>query len=290
MTTRTATLNLLGAGRVGRTLGALWSRKQVFQVQDLLTSSAESAQAACVAVGAGRAAASVADMRPAAVWMLAVQDGQIATVAAQLAEAAKSSAFADGRPSASPQPLVFHCSGALDASVLQPLADLGWRTASAHCILSFASLESALAQFAGTACALEGEVSACAELHTAFTAIGAQCFGVAAQDKVLYHAAAVFATNFMPVLQSVAEAAWARSGVPPALLPQLRASLLRNAVDNINRLGPAGALTGPAARGDLAAIARQAAEVEAWDGPSGEAYRALSALALRLAGRGETPQ
>jgi predicted short-subunit dehydrogenase-like oxidoreductase (DUF2520 family) len=68
------------------------------------------------------------------------------------------------------------------------------------------------------------------------------------------------------------------------LLPQLRATLLRNAVDNITRLGPAGALTGPAARGDVAAIERQAAVVKAWDTPSGDAYQALSALALRLAG------
>jgi len=101
---------------------------------------------------------------------------------------------------------------------------------------------------------------------------------------VLYHAAAVFATNFLPVLQSVAEAAWTRSGVPAELIPQLRANLLSNAVDNITRLGPAGALTGPAARGDVAAIQRQAAVVSAWDAPSGDAYQALSTLALRLAG------
>ena len=119
-----------------------------------------------------------------------------------------------------------------------------------------------------------------------FRAIGGQCFRVAGEDKVLYHAAAVFATNFLPVLQSVAEAAWTRSGVPAELIPQLRANLLSNAVDNITRLGPAGALTGPAARGDVAAIERQATAVRAWDAPSGEAYQALSALALRLAGHG----
>lgn len=121
-------------------------------------------------------------------------------------------------------------------------------------------------------------------LEPVFQAIGGQCFRVAAEDKLLYHAAAVFATNFLPVLQSVAEAAWERSGVPQALIPRLRAALLRNAVDNITRLGPAGALTGPAARGDVAAMEKQAAAVHAWDAPSGDAYQALSTLALRLAG------
>jgi predicted short-subunit dehydrogenase-like oxidoreductase (DUF2520 family) len=93
----------------------------------------------------------------------------------------------------------------------------------------------------------------------------------------------VFATNFLPVLQSVAEDAWLASGVPQDLLPDLRASLLNNAVANITRLGPAGALTGPAARGDVAAIATQAQAVIQWDAQAGAAYEALSALALRLA-------
>jgi predicted short-subunit dehydrogenase-like oxidoreductase (DUF2520 family) len=115
------------------------------------------------------------------------------------------------------------------------------------------------------------------------TAIGAQCFTVAADKKVLYHAAAVFATNFLPVLQAQAEALWRDSGVPDELLPQLRQTLLHNAVDNLLELGPAGALTGPAARGDTALVQRQGQAVAQWDATAGAAYRALSELARRLA-------
>jgi predicted short-subunit dehydrogenase-like oxidoreductase (DUF2520 family) len=71
--------------------------------------------------------------------------------------------------------------------------------------------------------------------------------------------------------------------MPSDLIAPLRASLLRNAVANITTLGPRAALTGPAARGDKAAIARQGAAVAAWDAPTGAAYQALSELALRLA-------
>jgi predicted short-subunit dehydrogenase-like oxidoreductase (DUF2520 family) len=269
------TLNLIGAGRVGRTLATLWAQHGVFEIQDVLTSNPESAVEACADLGCGKPAAWLHEMRPADVWMVAVQDARIAAVAATLAAT---------QQSGTANPIVFHCSGAQNAGSLQPLADLGWRTASAHSILSFANVAAAVQQFAGTACALEGEATACAVLESAFQTIGGQCFRVAGEDKVLYHAAAVFATNFLPVLQSVAEAAWTRTGVPTHLLPQLRANLLHNAVDNITRLGPAGALTGPAARGDVSAIERQAAVVQAWDAPSGDAYRALSTLALRLAG------
>jgi predicted short-subunit dehydrogenase-like oxidoreductase (DUF2520 family) len=245
----------------------------VFALQDVLTHSTVTAQAACDFIGAGQAVTELAQMRSADVWMLAVPDAQIAAVAGALA--------ATGQ--ARRTPIAFHCSGAQSSALLSPLAEQGWQTASAHCILSFASAEAAMQQFPGTACALEGDASAIAALHTAFSAIQARCFAVKSQDKLLYHAAAVFATNFLPVLQSVAEDAWRASGVPPDLLPGLRASLLHNAVANITRLGPAGALTGPAARGDVAAIARQAQAVTQWDAEAGAAYEALSALALRLA-------
>ncbi len=275
------TLNLIGAGRLGKTLARLWGQAGVFAVQDVLTTSMTSAQEACHFMGAGMPAQAMDAMRRADFWLIATTDAQIAANATSLA--AQTSKVLD-RATNSHAPTAFHCSGALGAEQLAPLAALGWHTASAHPILSFATAEAACAQFAGTPCALEGDPAARALLQGAFTAIGAQCFEVRSQDKLLYHAAAVFATNFLPVLQSVAEDAWRATGVPEALLLHLRASLLHNAVANITRLGPQGALTGPAARGDTGAIARQAEAVGAWDDKAGAAYLAMSALALRLAG------
>ncbi len=272
------TLNLVGAGRVAQTLATLWHRCGTFAVQDVLTTSLDSAQSACAVIGSGQAVASLPSMRPADVWMLAVTDAQIAGCAQSLAQQ-----FAHKRQATGTAPIVFHCSGAQSSATLAPLTALGWRVASAHCILSFASVIAALQQFHGTPCALEGDDAACDVLRTAFTAIGARCFDVASQDKLLYHAAAVFATNFLPVLQSTAENLWRSTGVPADLLPHLRESLLRNAVANITALGPQAALTGPAARGDTAAIARQGAAVAAWDAKTGAAYTALSELALLLA-------
>ncbi len=270
------TLNLIGAGRVGQTLGRLWQERGVFAIQDVLNHSAASAEVACRFIGAGNPVNALAQMRPADVWMLAVPDAQIESVAGALADHA--GATNDHR-----EPIVFHCSGAQSSALLAPLALLGWQTASAHCILSFASADAAIQQFPGTACALEGDASAIAALQTAFSAIQARCFEVQSSNKLLYHAAAVFATNFLPVIQAVAEDAWLASGVPQDLLPGLRTSLLSNAVANITRLGPAGALTGPAARGDVTAIAKQAVAVTQWDAQAGAAYEVLSALALRMA-------
>ncbi len=268
------TLNLIGAGRVGQTVSRLWHRHQTVVIQDMLCRSLASSQAAQQRIGAGYAVETLNAMRPADVWMLAVPDAQIEATAALLA--------ATHRPAAETPLIVFHCSGAKNIHALQPLMQQGWRCASAHCILSFADVETALKQFSGTACALEGDPEACAVLQTMFSTIGAQCFTVASQDKLLYHAAAVFATNFVPVLQHTAEQLWLATGVPSALLPHLRRTLLHNAVHNIVQTDPVRALTGPAARGDLQAIAHQAQCVQHWDAEAGNAYQALSALALRM--------
>ena len=268
------TINLIGGGRVGQTLGRLLAQAGQVRVQDVLTRSRASAEQALAFMGAGRAVCQIQDLRPADLWLLAVPDGQIAPIAAALAAC-------DGLPAAT----VFHASGALSADLLQPLRDKGWQVASAHCLLSFASPTLALQQFAGTPCALEGDTPALAKLRPLFTRLGAQCFEVRTQDKMLYHAGAIFATNFLPVLQDLAEQLWQHSGMPQPVVQHLRASLLKNSVDNIARLGPQAALTGPAARGDTALVAAQTEAVQQWNPDAGQAYQALSALAGQLAQR-----
>jgi len=271
------TINLIGGGRVGQTLGRLLAQCGQAQVQDVLTRSAASAHDAVAFIGTGRAVLNMVDMRPADLWLLAVPDDQISQVAAGLA-------LLDSLPPA----LAFHASGALAANELKPLQAIGWQVASAHCLLSFASPQLALKQFAGTPCALEGDAQALAELRPLLTRLGAQCFDVRSEDKLLYHAGAVFATNFLPVLQDLAEQLWQHIGMPPQLVQQLRASLLQNAVNNIVKLGPQDALTGPASRGDTALLANQGQAVQDWDASAGLAYKALSALARQLAQRKKT--
>ena len=268
-------LNILGCGRVGQTLARLWCESETYRVQDVLTRSQGSASDAIRFIGAGRAVSQMVDMRAAEVWMLAVPDRQIAEVAAQLAQ------YSGKSPSA----IAFHCSGALASSELAALATLGWSVGSAHCLLSFAQPDRARQQFVGTPCALEGNAVAIKELESSFSAIKAQCFALAAEHKLLYHAGAVFATNFVPVLQAVANQLWTQTGVPPAVAAHLNATLLKNVAQNIMTLGPAGALTGPAARGDLALVQRQGEAVSSWNAIAGEAYTALSQLAAKLAVR-----
>lgn len=270
------TINILGCGRVGCTLGYLWRDKEVFAIQDVLNTTMGSTRQAIQFVGAGRAVGQIEDMQPADVWLIAVPDSQIAATAKLLAR------YLSGNKPA----IVFHCSGALAAEVMSPLRALSCKIASAHCILSFSDPSSAIHQFIGTPCALEGDVDAKQTLQTAFEAIGANCFNLDAKDKVRYHAAAVFATNFLPVLQVVASDLWSSTGMPKELIAPLNVSLLNKAVQNITSQGATKALTGPAARGDIDLVSLQGKAVTEWDEQAGIAYAALSQLAMRVAKNG----
>lgn len=266
----------------------LWHQQCVFVIQDVLTRSQASADEAVQFIGTGRAVTTLSEMRQADVWMLAVPDGQINSAASLLAAYLaknKIKTTVAGVLFASTA-IIFHCSGALSAAELQLLRDEGSQVASVHCLLSFSAPSSAVTQFAGTPCALEGDDVAKKTLQTAFEIIGANCFDIAEKDKILYHAAAVFATNFLPVLQVVAADLWRSSGMPESMIAPLNASLLQKAAQNIAAQGAVKALTGPAARGDIELVALQGAAVSDWNTQAGAAYAALSQLASQIAKEG----
>ena len=108
--------------------------------------------------------------------------------------------------------------------------------------------------------------------------LGGRALRVADADRSAYHAAAVVASNHLVALLGQAERIAAAAGVPfEAFMDLVRAT-----VDNVDELGPAAALTGPAARGDTETIRRH---LEAIGPDERAAYEALAREARRLAGR-----
>ncbi|WP_376870401.1 Rossmann-like and DUF2520 domain-containing protein [Albirhodobacter sp. R86504] len=270
------TINIIGAGAVGRTIGRLIVREGVGTIQDIHNRSQETAQNAASFIQSGRVCATIKRMRPADLWLLSVSDGQIASAAHALAQA--------GHPAAA----AVHFSGFLASSELAPLSAQGWSCASLHPVLSFAEPARALEAFKGSLCGVEGDEPAAALVQRVFTPLGARCFHVETASKGLYHAAAVFTSNFTTVLQAVAREAWAQAGVEDAIAKDMQASLLASTVTNLAALGPQAALTGPAARGDGDVVARQSQQVSNWHPDAGRAYDLLSEMAKRLKATGQT--
>ena len=108
--------------------------------------------------------------------------------------------------------------------------------------------------------------------------LGANPKRIDAAQRAVYHAAAVFASNFLDV--TVAEAVrmlqtlgWTEKESVDALLP-----LVDGAVENIRRQGPIAALTGPIRRGDAETVRRHLAAVD-----NADLYRMLGLVALEIA-------
>ena len=268
-------LSIIGSGHLARTLGLLWQRHRSVVLGDVLSRSVANAGAACDFIGAGRPLQDYASLAPADIYLIATPDDQIAACCAQLA--------ASGR--LAPGTVVFHCSGALPASALAAARDHAAAVASVHPVRSFALPEAVAQSFAGTWCGVEGDAAALAILEPLFTGIGARLIAIDPAAKTVYHAAAVFASNCVVTLLDAAVQAYREAGIPEDVAMQIMEPLVRKTVDQVFAAGTAQALSGPAARGDVATVERQYRAVKAWNPDMGRLYRLMSDAATRIAQR-----
>jgi predicted short-subunit dehydrogenase-like oxidoreductase (DUF2520 family) len=93
----------------------------------------------------------------------------------------------------------------------------------------------------------------------------------------------VFASNYLVTVLDAALRAYQAAGIPEAIARQLAGPLAGETLDNVLRLGPEAALSGPIARGDFDTVARQQAAVNQWDGLTGQLYKALADATTGLA-------
>ena len=273
------TLNIIGAGRLGRTLARLWYRRGVFAIGGICNRSIESSVSAREFIGAGNAVDKLHAMPPADAWLIAVPDDQIAATAETLAP----------HLPANGQALVFHCSGALPANALAACTPA--LLVSAHPVHSFADPQRSLDELPGATVALEGDEAGVARLQHAFHALDCHCLSLTPEQKVLYHTGSVMACNYLTVLMDISLQTFAAAGIDNETAKELLAPIVLQTARNNFALGTERALTGPLVRGDVGTVARQLQALEALaqrepehSAPS-EAYRTLGKAALPLAKR-----
>ncbi len=272
MPSQPLSLNIVGCGKLGQTLGHLWQKNQVFRIQNICNTHIESARKACVFIGAGRACAPEA-LQTADVWLIATPDEQIAQACASIAHANR---IHSGN-------VVFHCSGALTSDELVTAQQAGAYTASFHPIMSFAEPEQAAHDFQGTFCGYEGSSSALKVLTLAFTRIGAQCFPVSTEHKVLYHTAAVFASNYLTALLEQSLRTYEKAGIPRNTATEILRPIMTQTLSAALDQGTHQALTGPIQRGDVETVAKQIEACQQWDPSAADLYRILGHLTVSLA-------
>ncbi|MCV6605819.1 MAG: DUF2520 domain-containing protein [Porticoccaceae bacterium] len=267
-------LNIIGAGRLGRSLARLWHDNKAAEISAVCNRSLESASEAVSFIGAGTPCASLEHILPARLWLIATPDRDIETTARYLAQSGKLRA----------EHTVFHCSGSLSSDCLESLQANGTNTASIHPVHSFADPQKTQTSFDGSYCAMEGSEGALNQLEALFQAIGGVTFRLhGSEQKALYHSATVMACNYLVTLQHCALNMLQKAGIERNRGLELLAPIVRQTADNIARHDTTAALTGPIARGDINTIEHHMQAIEQHAPEFLALYRQLAQQTLPLA-------
>jgi len=272
--TVSANISIIGCGKVGVAIAQLAARAG----RDITALASRTATRATQLAGAIGAPAAACEINHAAsagdIVLLTVTDDAIEPLCIQLADAG---AFRAGS-------IVAHCSGALGSDILSPAKDqCGCRIASMHPLTTFPTAEAAIEKFAGTYCFCEGDSSAVDELMELARSIGGKPMSMSSEGKVLYHAAAVMACNYLTALLDASLTLCGKVGIDRQTALAAMSPLAVATLENISQLGPANALTGPIARGDSQTIARHIEALGGCDEDLLNFYRIAGKWTLQLA-------
>jgi predicted short-subunit dehydrogenase-like oxidoreductase (DUF2520 family) len=179
------------------------------------------------------------------------------------------SAIAEVAASVSPGPWVAHVSGATPLAALAPHA----RRFSVHPLQTF-TRDRGAEQLDGAWAAVTAETEAArAAGRWLAETLGLRPFDLADSARTLYHAGAVFASNYVVTLQRAASLLFESAGAPPEALEPLMRRTVENGFE----------LTGPIARGDWDTVAAHRAAIQEHRAELDHLYETLAGATLALA-------
>ncbi|MBJ8340213.1 DUF2520 domain-containing protein [Antrihabitans sp. YC3-6] len=282
------TVGIVSAGRVGTAIGAALERVGhiVFGVSAVSSASVHRAE---TRLPESRILPIDEVAKRSELLVLAVPDSELATIVSGLASTGVV------RPGA----LVAHTSGANGIGVLAPLTALGATPLAIHPAMTFTGHDEDTARLANACFGITAaDEIGYAVAQSLVIEIGGEPVRVAEANRTLYHAALAHGSNHLVtlVVDAVAALRVALAGQellgqqtideqPNGVAERMLAPLLSAALDNALRRGQS-ALTGPVARGDVAAVAAHLAVLEAADPDLAAGYRAMSLRSAQRIGAG----
>jgi predicted short-subunit dehydrogenase-like oxidoreductase (DUF2520 family) len=206
----------------------------------------------------------------AGVVILAVRDDGIRPLAETLAAARVITS----------EHVVLHLSGVQGQEALGSLVTSRAALGSLHPLQTIVEPERTPARLKGSWAAVEGMPRAVEAAERLAQDLGMRPFRIATKAKAIYHAGAVFASNYLVVVEAMAQRLLRHAGLTDAEAWAALRPLVEGTLENLSRAEPKDALTGPVARGDTATIVRH---IESLTLDDGKLYRALGRAALELA-------
>lgn len=232
-------LSLVGPGRAGSAFARSWLASGG-TLAEVIARDPDRAGEAVARLGGGTPRSISSPLADCEILVLAVPDDSIAAAARTLAGRVRCRT-------------AFHLSGALAASVLEPLRPSGASLGSLHPLRAFAG--SPGEAWEGAFVTVEGDAEALRIGEQIVAAVGGRAQRIAAESKPLYHAAATLAAGGTVALISLAARAWGQLGIPEQEARPALAALAESAAAAAVSQEFPDAFTGPVARRDRVTLA-----------------------------------
>jgi predicted short-subunit dehydrogenase-like oxidoreductase (DUF2520 family) len=270
---------VIGAGRVGTAMARVLADAG-YPCLGLFGRRAERVRASSEFTGAP----GYDELRPdivnrARAVLIGVPDGAIESVARQIADRG-----AVGRGA-----VLMHFSGLVTSEALEPAAAAAGGRASVHPNLAMADSRTAVSKIPGTYFGIEGDETGKALALKMVGHIGGIGVSIPLEGKTAYHLAAVFASNGMVVLASMAAEILSGIGVSPQDAEKITSKLMLGTAQNLFELDLLRALTGPVVRGDAETVSAHLGAMKSMSPDMDRVYRLLFRRMVALgtaAGRG----
>ena len=260
---------IVGPGRLGAAL-AMELRRAGYTISEIVSrnNAASKRKAAALArkVHARPSAVDNARLNADVIWFC-VPDREIKNAAHQLASAI------DWKGK-----IAFHSSGALLSDELDILRQRGAAAGSIHPLMTFVS--GSIPALKGVPFAMEGDAAAIGAARRLVKELGGEAFTIRKQHKTAYHAWGSFASPLLVATLVTAEQLARAAGLSAREARRKMLPIVKQTIANYERLGPAGAFSGPIVRGDTE-IVRKHLQVLKQIPEAREVYLALARAALR---------
>lgn len=267
----------IGAGKVGFTLGKFFSSKSSndcnendgIQVTGYYSRNTQSAEEAAQFTQTQAFDDMGALIEASDVLFLTVPDGSITEVYDEVRQYPIQGKY------------ICHCSGSLSSKEAFPGIDqTGAYEYSVHPLFAVSDKYEAYKELQDVFFAVEGNEEHLPEIKAMLKSVGIDLQVIRAEDKTLYHAAAVTASNLAVALLAesidmLCQCGFSEEDARKALTP-----LVMGNVHHVLEKGPAAALTGPVERGDEKTIAKH---LSVLSGRQREVYRVLSSRLIPIA-------
>lgn len=175
---------------------------------------------------------------------------------------------------------VCHCSGSLTSAIFSGINQCNAYGYSIHPLFAVSDKLTSYQKLKQAIFTIEGEQSNIHIITEFIRQLGNDVVQIQAQDKVVYHAAAVFASNLVTGLVDISIQMMMDCGFSQSEALRALAPLLSGNMNQVIKVGTEAALTGPVERNDIQTVGKH---INALTEEQKEIYKALSMHLISIA-------